>query len=210
MTPADAVQAMLARHGMPPVGRRAWDLCVFGVRNDTNSDRFDDCVGVAYRTEYDGPVRVEVFRCTVDPGRAALLDPSHPRGVFRPRGDFRHPKVWRPGDHKHDPARPALRQVGVFVGFRDNDRDDLFDRPVPADDAQGVNLHGGMGDDPNQRVGRWSEGCTVTAQRHVDRIRELVAKQRAAGMGDVVSYHLFERATNFAEATTLLGAVGVR
>lgn len=208
MTPAQALEAMLARAGLPPVGRRAWDLTVFGVRNATNSNRFDDALGVAYRDVDDGPVKVEAFRATTDPGRAALLDPSHPRGVFHV-APGRHPKVWRPGLHKQDPERPALRQVGVFAGYRDNDRDDKMERGVAASDAAGVNLHGGMDPArPDQRVDRYSEGCQVTAQAHVDRVLTLVAKQKAAGMGDCVSYTLFDAAED-PEARAFLVAVGV-
>lgn len=192
MTHAETLSLLLSRRGMPPVGARPWDLCVFGVRNDTNSNRFDDALGIAFREVHGGPIKVEVFRATTDPGRAALLDPSHPRGVFHV-APGRHPRVWQPGLHKQDPARPALRQIAPFQGYRDNDRDDKMERGTAAADAVGVNLHGGMDPArPDQKVDRYSEGCQVTAQVYVNRILAAVAKQKAAGMGDIVSYHLFD------------------
>lgn len=211
MTPADAVQAMLARWGMPPVGRRANDLCLVAVRNSTTADRFDDVCLLLARDVDDGPVTVrKAFRCTTDPGKAALRDPMNPRGTFRLRADHRHRGLWRPGLHKGDPARPGLRQAAIAVGERDNDRDDVFDAPVPADDGAGVNMHGGRkkGENLTQPVGHYSHGCLVAAQEDVDGVRDLVAQQKAAGMGDAVSLHLFNRATN-PESAVLFGLVGL-
>ena len=211
MTPEAAVAAMLARHGMPAVGRRAHDLCLVAVRNNTTADRFDD-VFAAFSRDIDGGAVLlrKVFRCTTDPGKAALLAPMNPGGTWRLKGDHRHKGIWAPGFHKGDPNRPGLRQRVPIVGERDNDRDAVFDAPVPASDGQGVNLHGGRkaGENLTQPVGNYSHGCVVGAQEDVDDVRELVALQKAAGMGDVVSLHLFRRETN-PESAVLFALVGL-
>jgi hypothetical protein len=211
VTPVEALSAMLARHGMPPVGRRAYDLCVFAVRNDTSSNRFDDALGVAYREVDDGPIVMAAWRCTTDPGRRALLSPRNPRGTFALRDDYRHRALWIAGFHKRDPNRPALvhnPQVKA-VGFRDNDRDAILERLVEVDDGGGINCHDGADEArPEQAVDNHSEGCVVSFRRAIRRLRELLALQKARGMGGAVSLHLFRRDTN-PEADRLLTAAGV-
>lgn len=215
MTPAEALSAMLARHGMPAIGRRAYDLCVWAVRNDPDSNLFDDALGVAYRTEDDGPIVIEAWRCTTSPGRKALLDPRNPGGTFALRDDYRHRKIWILGFHnrkKYGTTRPALvhNPEVKAVGWRDNDRDAILERLVEVDDGGGINCHDGADETrPTQPVDLHSEGCVVSFRRAIARLRELVTLQKAHGLGGAVSLHLFRRETN-PEAGVLLDAAGVR
>lgn len=213
MTPAAAVEAMLARHGMPPVGARPYDLCVLAVRNATDSNLFDDVEAVAYRTTLNGPIVVEIWRCTTEPGWKALERPMRRSGTFRLRADYRHKGLWKPGYHKQDDygrTRPALVQATTgAVGERDGDGDRLFDAPVPVTDGGGINNHDGYNEDrPDQPVDIHSYGCVVAAKKRILRLRELVALQASHGMGHVVSLHLFNRSTN-PEAAVLFAAVGL-
>lgn len=200
---------LLVRRGMPPIGNRANDLCVFGVRNTDDSDRFNDVIGVARRRVTGGPVHLLLNGGTVDPGRAALLDPMNPRGVFRMSAG-RKPRIWTPGFHKGDRRRPALVQVqgSKIQGFRDNDRDTLFEQILAVDDPSGVNLHDGWTGNRNQPVGHYSHGCWVTQLAFVTEILACVEEQRLAGMGNVVSAHLFDLAED-PEAGLFLAAVGM-
>lgn len=209
MTPAQALEAMLARAGLPPVGRRAHDLTVFGVRNDTNSDLFDDVVGFAYREIADGPIVVEIERGTVDPGRAALLDPMHPRGTFRMKRG-RHKGCWTAGLHHQDATRPAFVQVAgsKIEGYRDNDRDSVFEELVATDDVSGLNFHDGWNGTPTQKVGRYSYACWVSSKRFVQRGLALLARQKAAGMGGVCSANMLHR-EDHPEAGILFAALGI-
>lgn len=215
MTEVAALELMLARHGMPAVGRRAYDLCVWAVRNDTSSNRFDDALGVAFREVDDGPIVWEAWRCTTDPGRKALTDPRNPRGTFALRDDYRHRSLWILGFHnrkKYGTTRPALvhNPAVKAVGFRDNDRDAVLERLVEVDDGGGINCHDGADEArPEQAVDLHSEGCVVTFRRAVARLRQLVALQAARGLGGAVSLHLFRRDTN-PEAAVLLEAAGVQ
>lgn len=204
------LEAVLARRNLGTVGRRASDLKVVGFRNDTNADRFDDAIVIAYREVDDGPIVLEMRRGTVDPGRAALLDPMHPRGVFR-MGPGRHARIWTPGHHKGDPSRPALTQIpgSKVIGWRDNDRDGLFENILAADDVGGLNLHDGMDEGrADQRVGHYSHACWVTSKAFVARILQLVEAQARAGMGRIVSAHLVDVAQD-PDCRVFLQAVGV-
>lgn len=209
MTPALALRAIAARAGFV-LPRRANDLFVFGIRNDTNSDLFDDVVGYAWCDTDDGPLQVEVNRGTVDPGKAALLDPMHPRGTFR-MGEGKQKLCWQAGLHHGDATRPAFVQVpgAKITGHRDNDRDAVFEEIVATDDVQGLNFHDGMDESrPAQKVGRYSFACWVSSKRFVQRGLDLLRKQQAAGMGGKVSAHLVRREKH-PEAAVLFAAVGV-
>ena len=209
MTPALALRAIAARAGFP-LPRRAHDLFVFGIRNDTNSDLFDDVVGYAWCDTDDGPLQVEINRGTVDPGKAALLDPMHPRGTFA-MDEGRQKLCWQAGLHHGDATRPAFVQVpgAKIKGHRDNDRDAVFEELVATDDVQGLNFHDGMDESrPTQKVGRYSFACWVSSKRFVQRGLALLRKQQEAGMGGKVSAHLVRRERH-PEAAVLFAAVGV-
>ncbi len=204
------LEAVLTRRDLGPVGRRAHDLKIVGFRNDTNADRFDDAIVAAYREVAGGPIVMEMRRGTVDPGRAALLDPMHPRGVFR-MAPGRSKGIWTPGFHKGDRSRPGLVQIAgtKILGWRDNDRDSIFENLLAADDVGGLNLHDGMDEGrPEQRVGHYSHACWVTSKQFVARILELVEAQARAGMGRVVSAHLVDVAQD-PDARVFLQAVGI-
>lgn len=212
MTPALALRAIAARAGFT-LPRRAHDLFVFGIRNDTGSDLFDDVVGYAWCDTDDGPLQVEVNRGTVDPGKAALLDPMHPRGTFA-MDEGRQKLCWQAGYHKqkdYGTTRPAFVQVPgtKITGHRDNDRDGIFEELVATDDVEGLNFHDGMDESrPTQKVGRYSFACWVSSARFVQRGLALLRKQQAAGMGGRVSAHLVRRERH-PEAAVLFAAVGV-
>ena len=205
--PALIISTLLARWSMPPIGARPYDLCVGAVRNPAPSDRFDDVGWYAWREQPAGPVLVHLFRCTTDPGKAALLAPMNAGGVFRLKDDHRHKGLWALGNHKGDPARPGFVQVGVAVGERDNNRNDVFDLFAPST-GHGVNHHDGMTSDRNQRVGNYSHGCVVTSKEDLAVGRRLLAEQKARGMGGVCSFHLFSLGKN-PEAAPLFAQVGV-
>jgi hypothetical protein len=209
VTHSEIISTLLARWSMPPIGVRAYDLCVGAVRNSTTSDLFDDVGWYAWRDQDNGPIQVRLWRCTTDPGKAALLAPMNAGGTFRLRADYRHKGLWALGNHKGDPARPSFVQVGTAVGERDNDKNGVFDQPKPANDGGGVNHHNGMRKgDLTQSIGRYSYGCVVTSEEDLAVGRRLLAEQKARGMGGVCSLHLFNRATN-PDSAPLFAAVGV-
>lgn len=204
---------LLAKRGMPPVGARANDLCVIGFRNADDSDRFNDVVGFARRRVAGGPIHLALNRGTVDPGRAALRDPMNPRGVFR-MASGRQARIWTPGYHRqkdYGTTRPALVQVAKskILGFRDYDRDDVFEKLLAVDDPSGVNFHGGMQDHVrDQPVGHYSHGCWVSSQAFVNEVLSAVEEQRLAGMGRIVSAHLWDL-TEDPECAMFFAALGL-
>lgn len=205
----ETLSLLLARRGMPPVGYRANDLTVFGVRNTDPSNRFNDVIGVARRRVSGGPVHLLLNGGTVDPGRAALRNPMNPRGVFR-MAVGRNARIWTPGYHHQDPARPALVQVpnSKIIGFRDNDRDDVFEQILAVDNPSGINLHDGWTGLRDQPVDHFSHGCWVTQAAFVREILACVEEQAKAGMGRIVSSHLWDLDAD-PEAGLLLAAVGM-
>ena len=193
---------LLVKHRMPGVGQRPYDLTLGALRQPP-SDRFMDIGFVMWREVQGGPIQIYPYRCVTSPGLAAIQNPTHPRGVFSMLDDNRTPKLWRLGYHKQSPAgpsRPGLVQDGnaIVRGYRDNDRDNVFERLLPANDAKGINHHDGMDDRRmlSQAVGRNSEGCRVTSKLHIGKVRTLLALQASHGLGELVSDHLFSTVTN--------------
>lgn len=197
------LSTVLAKHRMPPVGQRPYDLTLGALRQPP-TDRFLDVGFVLWREVQGGPIQAYVYRCVTSPGLSAILKPTNPRGVFSMLDDNRTPRLWRLGYHKYSTAgttRPGLVQDAnaVVRGYRDNDRDNVFERLIPSNgDAKGINHHDGMDDRRMlvQAVGRNSEGCRVTSKSHIARVRDLLTLQAQHGLGELVSDHLFSTVTN--------------
>lgn len=135
----------------------AYDLFLFGVRDVSNPDTWNDALGCIYRTVRDGPLQLQLWRGTTDPGHPVLVSPVNPAGaaVFAP-GQQR--AVWRMGTHH---GRPAFVQNRPIAVLRDNDRDGTIDPPsVATAGFYGINGHDAYRDGLST-VGEASEGCIV-------------------------------------------------
>ncbi len=137
---------------------------------------------------------LRVCKGTTDPGLPYLLDPTAGRGTA----------ILAPGQHPHShklgyhhAGKPnatwALVQAAELPVFRDADKDKEIEtegKTIPG--WYGINLHRAYKEGLN-RVGQSSAGCQVWwDEDDLEELLHLVQKQRDAGMGEVVSYTLFD------------------
>lgn len=105
-----------------------YNLNIFGIRaNNSQSDQFDDYVGVAF---YDGKTNPKffVFNATTDPGKYWLMNPFSSSGTaIVALGQ--HKSVYALGIHGRSGKFPyeALEQVNPIPFVRDNNRDSKLD-----------------------------------------------------------------------------------
>jgi len=186
---------------------RAWDLNLIGLRGlSTQADAYDDAIGCVY---HDGTTwRSTWHRASTDPGAPILAAPVRAAGAATLAAG-QHRGSHRVGVHHGATARPALVATGSLPVWRDANRDQTLDaviayrqgRPWPTSAGLGINIHSGGG----SRVGKWSEGCQVTAagQAPIDGLIGLVNEQARRGLGSTVSYTLIDRS----QAPTLVDAI---
>lgn len=191
------VEAACAKHGFrlqPRATAKAWDVFVFGVRNKSRvADAWDDVVCFAWN-DASGARHLRVCKGTTDPGLPYLLDPTASRGTA----------VLAPGQHRgshrlgfHHAGKPnasaALVQVQAVPVYRDADKDaDIETTGTPVLGFYGINLHRAYRRGLT-KVGESSAGCQVWwDERELEELLVLVGKQRDAGMGETVSYTLFD------------------
>jgi hypothetical protein len=173
---------------------KPWDLFVFGIRGaPRRQDAWDDRIGVIYADD-QGQWSCEVFEATTDPGSHALHNGMNPNGAARiVPGQYR--RVWQLGKRASN-GHPALMQIGPFRIQRDNDKNTTYDEAAPVQgDGAALLLHEPWRDGL-ATVGQASEGCQVTRwSADARRIFDLVRRQAQAGLGDRVSYTLWDLAT---------------
>lgn len=184
-------------------GARGWrwwtgaeDLNVFGLRaSGALVDSYNDAVGWIATDTTTGTQRGRLYRATTKPGRRALIENKASGGVFVLADGMYHRGLWTPGLHH---GRPGLVQApgAIAEGWRDNDGDGLIDpdtrKLVP---GRGINCHDPGVRDP-AHVGNSSEGCICPWRaEYVGELRDAVARQAAAGHGDVVSFGLHRATT---------------
>jgi hypothetical protein len=172
-----------------PDAGSAYDLFLFGVRDVSNPDTWNDALGCIYRTAQNGPLQLQLWRGTTDPGRPALVSPGNPAGtaVFAP-GQQR--AVWTLGTHK---GRPAFVQNRPILVLRDNDRDGIIDPTAPAVAGfYGINGHDAYRDGLTT-IGEASEGCIVwwDGDDH-DEVLKLAQAQEKALKVLTFSFTLFD------------------
>jgi hypothetical protein len=188
MTTYDAIKARYAaaRH---PFFMGTYNLNVFGIRSNAKPNQFDDTIGVAYQDAYGVP-HCETFAATTDPGTYWLQHPMRVEGTAV-LALGHHRGIWMLGLHRG--SYPALVQVGRCAVHRDDDGDEIVDPPdLEHVGLFGINLHRASRSGGSTLVDRWSAGCQVVqAPEALDRILELVERQRLAGRGTRCSYTLF-------------------
>ena len=172
----------------PTVGK-PFDIFLFGIRDAANPDTWNDALGCIYRTTQDGPLQLQLWKGTTDPGRNALLRPPNPAGtaVVAPG---QHRAVWTIGLHR---GRPAFVQNRPIPVLRDTDRDGNIDPASPAvAGVYGINGHDAY-KDGLQAVGEASEGCMVwwSHADHTEALKLGQAQQKSLGLSSF-SFTLFD------------------
>lgn len=171
------------------------------------SDRFDDAVVVSYQVRAPTGLGLawvtRAWRCTTDAGRYYRENPLDPRGCAVIAPGHYH-LSYEVGCHK---GRPALVQRAPLQAWRvrAGRRLDTTKPTVDAPAACGLNIHDGG--NPDGPVGRWSAGCIVVPLG-LGALLDLVARQRAAGLGPRVSLTLVSTRDLPIASTLLAYAVG--
>lgn len=173
----------------------AFNMNLFAVRGDGRvSDAFDDTLFLVY-TDNEGEIHIKFYECTVDPGIPWLISPMNPGGAAAiAPGQYR--RVWKLGNFK---GTDALRQIGNFRIFRDNDKNAMFNyNPktiMPSPFTDGIFLHEHFQKpDVAIRVNDSSAGCVVLRSRKDhNQLMELLKLQAANGKGDTFTFTLFNQ-----------------
>lgn len=183
----DALRARVTGLGHPWF-TGPYNLNLIGLRSNAKPNTFDDLIVAAYQDEYGRP-HCETYAATTDPGTYWLRNPMRVEGAAV-LALGHHRGIWQPGLHRG--AYPALVQVGRCAVYRDDDGDEIMDPPdLEHVGMFGINLHRASASGTSTLVDRWSAGCQVVqAPAALDRILDLVERQRLAGRGSRVSYTL--------------------
>jgi hypothetical protein len=169
-----------------------YNLNIFAVRAASRKiDEFDDTLCVAY--EENKQKKIFCAPCTVDPGLPWRLAPMEPTLGAAAIKEGQYLSVWELGFFR---STPALLQVGPFVCYRDNDRNEVFDYQASKTSAglYGIHLHEHFQPvETATKVDRSSAGCIVPASRKdFYAVINLCRKQIAAGWGRRFSFTLFD------------------
>jgi hypothetical protein len=135
---------------------------IVGVRNtyDSNSNKFNDLICVAYASERLGHT-VLICEGTTDPGvywRSNLANVSGTAVLVRGH----HKRLWKLG--KHQGKYTALVQQSPVTVWRDSNRDRFIDIGEAQQTGMfGINLHRANEFVESTLVDKWSAGCQVVA-----------------------------------------------
>lgn len=142
-----------------------YDVNIVGIRNTATgnsiTNSFDDWITVSYKI--DGVWQYHIWDCTTDPGKTHSIDKLlNTKGVA----------VLVPGQYRssyklglHQGKYKALVQLQPVKVYRDNNRDNVFDKdPNTIEEGFfGINIHRSSPTSTSTLVGGWSAGCQVFA-----------------------------------------------
>ena len=140
---------------------KGFDVNVVGVRNMLPGRKvtniFDDKLTLSYKNE-NGVWQFHSWDITTDPGTKAMKEFHNPAGVFRLiPGQYRG--MWAIGLHQG--KYEAMRQVKPCKGWRDKNKDMVFDETLVVEGVFGINGHRSNPKTQSEYVENWSEGCQV-------------------------------------------------
>jgi hypothetical protein len=141
---------------------KGFDVNVVGVRNndpklaDAVTNVFDDKLTLSFKK--NGKWEYREWDITTDPGTKAVKQFHNPAGVFRLMpGQYRG--MWAIGLHQG--KYEAMRQVKPCRGWRDKNKDMVFDETMVVEGVFGINGHRSNPKTQSEYVENWSEGCQV-------------------------------------------------
>lgn len=136
-----------------------YNLNIFGIRIKTDTNEFDDAIGVAYR--FDGNPIVYIYQATTDPGMHYLVNPINPQVGTAILAEGQYRGAYQVAHHQGKYL--ALCQRKPVTVFRDKDSDQQHDMD-PIDKRSGIygiNIHRSNPFGESKYVDRWSAGCQV-------------------------------------------------
>ena len=178
----DNIQHLYAKNGFRFYDKGDYNINIFGIRRQLNTNEFDDLIGVAYKNQYDC---VEIFRGTTDPGRYYLRNSMNKKGTaILVEGQYKY----KLGLHR---GKDALVQKGAVKVFRDNNADSIHDKKFIDTGFFGINIHRAGKD--SKQVDKWSAGCQVFAvESQFLRFLKII-KYSEKIYGNSFTYSLFEQ-----------------
>jgi hypothetical protein len=140
---------------------KSYDVNIIGVRNLLPGRKvtnvFDDKLTLSYK-DGNGDWRFHEWDITTDPGTKAMKEFHNSAGVFRLiPGQYRG--MWAIGLHQG--KYEAMRQVKPCKGWRDKNKDMVFDENLVVEGVFGINGHRSNPKTQSEYVENWSEGCQV-------------------------------------------------
>jgi hypothetical protein len=171
---------------------KGFDVNVVGVRNMLPGRKvtniFDDKLTLSYKNE-NGVWQFHSWDITTDPGTKAMKEFHNPAGVFRLiPGQYRG--MWAIGLHQG--KYEAMRQVKACKGWRDKNKDMIFDESLVVEGVFGINGHRSNPKTQSEYVENWSEGCQVF-KRLKDFLEFMVIMNKAKAIhGNSFTYTLLE------------------
>ena len=136
-----------------------YNVNIFGIRTaDMIPNTFNDFVCLMWK--YQGNWITKIYTATTDPGTYYLEHPMNAGGTF----------ILCPGQYRSSHQigthinYTALVQRGMLRGYRDNDKDNVFDldpKTITEGNNYGVNIH--HAGTWSTQVDNWSAGCQVLA-----------------------------------------------
>jgi len=146
----------------------SYNVNIIGVRNSATADkvtnRFDDKITLSYKDEDDN-WQYHEFDCTTDPGTHWMDHPMMKNvgcAILKP-GQYRKSHKIR----KHQGRYEALGQQNPVTVYRDNNRDDIYNKNTENTDTGlfGINIHRATkyAGKKSTQVDKWSAGCQVIA-----------------------------------------------
>ena len=169
---------------------KSYDVNIVGVRNLLPGRKvtnvFDDKMTLSYKDK-TGAERFHEWDITTDPGAKAMREFHNPAGVFRLiPGQYRG--MWAIGLHQG--KYEAMRQVKPCKGWRDKNKDMIFDETLVVEGTFGINGHRSNPKTQSEYVENWSEGCQVF-KRLKDFIEFMAIMNKAKAIhGNSFSYTL--------------------
>jgi hypothetical protein len=192
----EEIKSIYIRNGYP-FETKPYRINHYGRRNaDLKTvDQWNDIRGVAY-TDMFGVGHCLEFKATTKPGLSGLQNPINKGGTFILMPGF-YQNCWKIGKHnigkQHEHEALVQNGSGIFKGWRDNNKDGVFDFSGKIyRDVTGLNDHGARTFDVI-RVGGFSLACQVTHEMFEQELKMTLAKRDAElNLTDVTSYALFQ------------------
>ena len=146
----------------------SYNVNIIGIRNSATANKvtnkFDDKITLSYKDEDDN-WQYHEFDCTTDPGTHYMDSP-----ILQNTGCA----ILKPGQYpkshkirKHQGRYEALGQQNPVTVYRDNNRDDIYNKNTENTDTGlfGINIHRATkyAGKKSSQVDRWSAGCQVIA-----------------------------------------------
>ena len=172
-------------------GNNAYNVNLFSIRSAVDMvDVFDDFLYLVYRDDYK-QWRIHQYCVTTQSGLHYLKNPLNKKGAAILVPD-QYLGVYAI-DYHQGKYKALCQRLGKVKVYRDNNRDGVFDYDVSTieEGSFGINIHLG-GERGENKVGRWSAGCTVFQHRRDFKEFMRVCTESAKRYGNKFTYTLFD------------------